>query len=716
MARRQVRRYHHQKSKQWSYRMTVSSSTDRATFAGNGVATVFSLPFRFFANSDVVAQAIVDLTGVATPLTLGIDYTLTGAGQPEEAGAATGVLTTTAPVPAGVSLFVRRIIPATQPTDIVNQGRFFPEVHETVFDRLTMLAQQNEASLDRALRVQEFDPVPDRLPSAVSRALKIMSFDENGNPVAIDAARESALALRQDLADSTDPLKGASLVGYKGRTVSERLSSIYHVRDFGAAGDGVTDDIASFDAAIAAIQANGGGILDTGGDDNPNYLISRPWKLTERLHIIGNGRIFAGPGFSSSVIFPTYITGVPQLYDCLAYFNRGTLADDPNNFGWNGLEIDSSVIFDGMYLCDNGLIMEGLTDFRINGRFTQFESLGVYPKYYCWGGKVGSYVLNCRGSFLKLGQASNGISLDGFRGYGQNDTPTYGIIIDGDNNGVSLEGAFVEKCVNQILITGNPGPMVISGVDFEVCSGTAIHVDGTGLVGRAAGPVTVQGSFLEAGVECIRATNAIVIASGNRIRSTPLAFKAVGGAARIYDIANVIEASVVKIAEGSVVRDVAAEAARAIKTTIPWGDPTPKTTFALENLTYFYNENLPTSFLTFSTAMTDGGLQRQLTSSSWVTREMRSGAVFGELGLTLDYAAGLKNITPYTAGDTSLGTLAKPFDRVYGEALVQCAGVAVGVNPLANGELVMQFTSNTQVTIKGMGSDGVVRIANITLA
>ena len=522
--------------------------------------------------------------------------------------------------------------------------------------------------------------------------------------------------LRSDLANTADTAKGAGLVGYKGRTASDRLSSTYHVKDFGAVGDGVADDIASLDAAIAAIQLNGGGILDIGGDDNPNYKISRPWALTERVHIVGNGRIFAGVGFSSSVSFPTYITEVPQVYSCLAYFNRGTHADDPNNFGWNGLEIDADVIFDGMYLCDNGIIMEGLSDYRINGRFSQFLSLGVYPKFYCWGGHIGGYVLNCRTAFIKLGPASNGVSLDGFRGYGQNDTPTYGIIIDGDNNGVSLAGSFVEKCVNQVLITGFPGPMVISGVDFEVCSGTAIHVDGAGLVGRAAGPVTVQGSFLEAGVECIRATNAIVIASGNRIRSTPLAFKAVGSAARIYDIASVLEASVVKIAEGNVVRDTATSDARALKTTIPWGSATPATTFAIENLTYPYNENLPTSFLNFNTAMTDGALQRQLTSSSWVTREMRSGAVFGELGLTLDYSAGIKNIVPYTAGDTSLGTLAAPFDRVYGKALVQSAGVAVGVSPLAIGELVMQFTSNTTVTIKGMGSDGVVRIVDLTLA
>jgi hypothetical protein len=38
------------------------------------------------------------------------------------------------------------------------------------------------------------------------------------------------------------------------------------------------------------------------------------------------------------------------------------------------------------------------------------------------------------------------------------------------------------------------------------------------------------------------------------------------------------------------------------------------------------------------------------------------------------------------------------------------------VTPAANGDLVVQATSNTQLTFKYKGSDGVVRSANLTLA
>ena len=200
--------------------MTVSSSTDRATFPGNGVATAFPMPFRFFDNSDVVAQAIVDATGQATPLTLGVDYLLTGAGQPEEAGSATGVLTTSAPVPIGVSLFAQRVTPVTQPTDIVNQGRFFPETHETVFDRLTMLIQQVGGDGKGAIRVAVGEPEPARLPNALSRALMLMGFDSLGDPIAVSPASGSSAELALLLSDFLDPGLGAGLVGRSIRHIN----------------------------------------------------------------------------------------------------------------------------------------------------------------------------------------------------------------------------------------------------------------------------------------------------------------------------------------------------------------------------------------------------------------------------------------------------------------------------------------------------------------
>jgi hypothetical protein len=197
------------------FAVTVSSTTDRATFTGNGVATVFHLPFRFFANSDIQAGLVDDVTFAITPKVLGVDYSLVGAGLPEVDGNPASVLTMFVPPPVGKSLFVRRVMPTTQPTDIVNQGRFLPEIHETVFDRLTMLIQQAALSQSRVIRVPEFDPVPLALPSVSGRAAKVFGFDEQGDPIVsnlslADIEQQPALALASAQAAEESAVEAAA--------------------------------------------------------------------------------------------------------------------------------------------------------------------------------------------------------------------------------------------------------------------------------------------------------------------------------------------------------------------------------------------------------------------------------------------------------------------------------------------------------------------------
>lgn len=135
--------------------MTVSSQTNNETFTGNGVTTVWDLPFRFFDNSDIAAYLIDPVTQVATLLAQGSDYTLSGAGFPEQFGTAPGKITTATPVANLKQLFVERIMNIEQTVDIINQGRFFPEVHEDVFDRLTMFIQQANSLSADSIRLTE---------------------------------------------------------------------------------------------------------------------------------------------------------------------------------------------------------------------------------------------------------------------------------------------------------------------------------------------------------------------------------------------------------------------------------------------------------------------------------------------------------------------------------------------------------------------------------
>lgn len=475
---------------------------------------------------------------------------------------------------------------------------------------------------------------------------------------------------------------GASIIGFIQigtgavfRTLLDKVREI-HVspKDFGAVGDGINIDRLALQKAINKIRSVGGGVLDLGNGDL-SYLIDQPLKLYSNMRITGRAYIIASSGFSSTVSFPTYGTEVPQIYNCMAYFNDGTHADDPTNFGYGGLEIDRGVQFLGNYHCDNGLIMEGITNYRISGNFGKFNVQGVYAKYYCWGGTINPYISDCVVCLLKLGEASNGISLRGLRAFGNSNTPTYGIQVVGDNNGIDLAGAFVEKMINGVYWQAGSGPATIHGVDFEDCFGDLITVDGTGVLGRAAGPITISGSFLEATNIAVKCINAVAIVSGCRVRDTPLAFSTSGDMSRIYDINNQFEGSVTRSNGGNIISDIVNPNSREQTNYLPNGAVTPVDSYSIENNSYSPNPNVAVNLLSFSSFVADMPTQRMLSSSIWETREMRTGSVFGVMGLKLDYSTGAKQVLP--RGDN---------DHNFGSASLKIAAIFLGTAPIVSSD------------------------------
>lgn len=183
--------------------MTVSSQTNKIRIVGNGVADAFPLPFRFFTNSEITALFVERATGVTTPAAIGTDYTLTGAGDPEVNGSATGVLTTTVPLASTRDLIILRTLPTIQATDIVNQGEFFASTHEDVFDRLTMIAQQQQEELSRAVKTSVSDTItPDQLLDSIRQS-------EQTSVAAAASASSSAASAAQSFDDFDDRYLGA---------------------------------------------------------------------------------------------------------------------------------------------------------------------------------------------------------------------------------------------------------------------------------------------------------------------------------------------------------------------------------------------------------------------------------------------------------------------------------------------------------------------------
>lgn len=212
--------------------MTVSSTTNKATYSGNGTTTVFTVPFYFLEAADL--QVILRSGATETVQTLTTQYTVTGAGVPS--GGSVTMLT--AP-PSGTTLTILRNVEATQETDLLPNDRLPAESLETALDKATMLIQQLDEVADRALQYPASDAaVSPTLPAASARASKFLSFDASGNPVATVGTNATTSTFLQ---------AGAGAVT---RSVNDKLRDFVSVKDFGAVGDGLTNDTAALQTAI----------------------------------------------------------------------------------------------------------------------------------------------------------------------------------------------------------------------------------------------------------------------------------------------------------------------------------------------------------------------------------------------------------------------------------------------------------------------------------
>lgn len=175
--------------------MTIATSTARADYAGDGVSTVFTVPFYFLDNThlEVVKR---DAAGAETVLVKDVHYTVVGASVP--AGGSVTMLTAPA---AGEQLTIRRAVPATQTLDYVANDPFPADSHERGLDKLTMIVQQQAEELSRSVRARLTDGPLAALPKLMDRQGRVLGFDPTtGQPVAgallsnLDAAVAAVLA------------------------------------------------------------------------------------------------------------------------------------------------------------------------------------------------------------------------------------------------------------------------------------------------------------------------------------------------------------------------------------------------------------------------------------------------------------------------------------------------------------------------------------------
>jgi hypothetical protein len=237
-----------------------------------------------FAAAEMQVAKLNTTSNVETILVLNTDYTVTLNG--DQNGTPGGTITLPAVLASGYNLTITSDIANLQPTDLTNQGGFFPEVITDALDRATIQIQQLDQN-SRAIKIPLSDGVLDMTTPVVSaRQGKYLAFDSLGLPVAsVGTGNDSAL--RTDLANATAVSAGSRLSGFRqtgtgatARTVDAKLKDTVHVKDFGAVCDGVTNDTAALNAAILFCQYNHK-ILHISGI----VRIFSTINITEQLHI-----------------------------------------------------------------------------------------------------------------------------------------------------------------------------------------------------------------------------------------------------------------------------------------------------------------------------------------------------------------------------------------------------------------------------------------------
>jgi len=133
--------------------MTISSNIRKAgLFVGNGTASNFAFTFKVFQASDLEVVRLNVSTTIETILVINSDYTVSlNADQNSNPG---GSITLTAgALASGFNLVITSDIENLQPTDIVNQGGFYPDVLEDALDRATIQIQQLQEAVDRSAKL-----------------------------------------------------------------------------------------------------------------------------------------------------------------------------------------------------------------------------------------------------------------------------------------------------------------------------------------------------------------------------------------------------------------------------------------------------------------------------------------------------------------------------------------------------------------------------------
>lgn len=239
--------------------ITISATEPIIRYLASGTQTIYSFPFPIFKSDDLEIRIDGAIQNSA--------YNVDGAGLSDG-----GTVTFDNAPSADTIITLQRKLPLERVTDFLEGGDFSAKALNNELDYLTASIQQVDRENRTMLRYSDDEEVGEtKLPSKSQRSGRALGFDGNGNPIAVSL--EGSMAAPDFTASGTGSIT---------RTSHDKFSDYISVKDFGAVGDGLTDDTLAIQQALTAHQSV---FVPTG-----TYLITNTITLTQSQNLIGAGQ------------------------------------------------------------------------------------------------------------------------------------------------------------------------------------------------------------------------------------------------------------------------------------------------------------------------------------------------------------------------------------------------------------------------------------------
>ena len=225
--------------------MTISTTTIKNSYSGNGSTTAFAYTFPINSTSEitVIERSATGTETVKSEGTGSTNYAIV------DNGSAGGTITMVTAPASGTTLVIRRNTALTQETDYIENDPFPAETHEDDLDKLNMQTQELQEELDRSFKVSRTNTITSAefTTSATDRASKTLGFDSDGNLTTVSdflpAGGDAAQFTYSTTTTDSDP--GSGYIRFNNATLSS--ATIAYVDDNEANGTDVSSWVQSFD-------------------------------------------------------------------------------------------------------------------------------------------------------------------------------------------------------------------------------------------------------------------------------------------------------------------------------------------------------------------------------------------------------------------------------------------------------------------------------------